>query len=1239
MRPMGEGAAVVFRRLAIRRIPGFERQGFELGDLAAGVNVIHGPNASGKSSTARALRLLLWPPEGPEAVGVSVAGTGTIGERSWLVDLDHGRVEHQEAGARAPAPALPPAAHADRYRLALHELLQAEAGGEELARQVAREALGGYDLDAALEAVGARRKPTYSRAAAEAYRAADAAVRRCQDELAALERESEGLDALRRELDRAREAKRRLEEVKAILDWLDWRQRLAEAERRMAALPRALSRLTGKELEELRRLDAGLTESEEERSAALRRLERARQALGSARIPPEGLPQARLDEIQAKTRRLAELERDGAAAERELAGARERRETARNALGDRASEEVLERVGEGSWRELAELARKGERLAARRERLRDEEESLAGALDGSGEDGSEAPAGGRGPAGAAVQVDRLARGAALLRRWLRLSRHAGRRAAIASVAVVLLGTAGAAGAELVDPGAWGLTAIAGLLALWLVLHLAAERRRRHSTEERFVALGLDPPVRWDGAAVEESLEALERRLEGHRARATLAEERDRLRRERRAAVQRSRRELEGETEALRAERAELLERLGLAPVLDPDLEPAPQVALAQALGAWREAHGEVRQREAELQELRAQRGRLLTALRDALEGYGLPAPEDGDGASAALGRLKELLRDHGEVLRIEGEGGELARIEARIERARREREELFQALDLEPGDVAGLQGLLDRLGTYREARDAGETARAGLEAAAERLPGPPPDDRPPGELRRELEEARDTLREDAERIEPLIRRIQDLETRIGRAKGQRALEDALAERDRALHALARDRERVAAGVVRHELGEWLKGQVRARHRPAVLRRASELFATVTRGRYRLLDPTGDRPVFRAWESATDRGRSLDELSSGTRLQLLVAVRLAFIEVHERGVRPPLILDETLANCDDASAQALIETVVEVARAGRQVFYFTAQSDEVARFRAHLEAPFEGREEAPEWAVVDLARVRRLEEARQAPLQPWEPPAPEIPAPDGLDRRAYGERLGVPGIDPRRGPGAVHLWHLVEEPQVLHRLLVRRVERWGELQTLAGVGGGGPGGSAHAGAVGDGAGAELLGGGEQGGVRWRRALARGRCIEALCRAWREGRGRPVDRGVLLESGAVSETFIDEVAELAAELDGSAGDLVGALREGRVKRFLTRKVDELEAYLEREGYLVAGRPLSRAELRDRALRTVGEEIAAGHLDAAAVDDLLAQMIPLAGGSGRPEASGGPPADLTRTSGAAGGSAGSP
>jgi hypothetical protein len=368
-----------------------------------------------------------------------------------------------------------------------------------------------------------------------------------------------------------------------------------------------------------------------------------------------------------------------------------------------------------------------------------------------------------------------------------------------------------------------------------------------------------------------------------------------------------------------------------------------------------------------------------------------------------------------------------------------------------------------------------------------------------------------------------------------------------------------------------------------------VRRASELFARITGGRFRLEAPAGEPPLFRAVETATEATRELDELSSARRLQLLVAVRMGFVEEQERGLRPPLVLDETLANSDEASGTALIEAVLELAREGRQVFYFTAQDDEVSKWRSALDGAAEGGR-GPEWKEIDLLAERRLEEERRAPRRRWRPEPTAPPAPEGRSREEYADDLGVPGIDPRSEVGAVHLWHVVDETEVLHGLLAEGIERWGQFRVLADAGG-----------VPD-----LLGEGEEAERRWHRALARARCVEVLCRSWRQGRGRPVDRGAIVASGAVTETFLERVCDLADELHGAAAALVEALRGGAVPRFQRTKIDQLEEYLEAEGHLDLRDPLDEPALRAAALRELAAEIEAGHLVAQDIDELLGPIF---------------------------------
>ena len=79
------------------------------------------------------------------------------------------------------------------------------------------------------------------------------------------------------------------------------------------------------------------------------------------------------------------------------------------------------------------------------------------------------------------------------------------------------------------------------------------------------------------------------------------------------------------------------------------------------------------------------------------------------------------------------------------------------------------------------------------------------------------------------------------------------------------------------------------------------------------------------------------------------------------------------------------------------------------------------------------------------------------------------------------------------------------------------------------------------------------------------LERYLRLYRQGRPQPIDRNVLEESGAVSDKFIDSVTEKLNELNNNPEDLLAALRKGEVSRFLTNKIEELEAYLIEGGYL--------------------------------------------------------------------------
>src|SRR5690606_19838647 len=111
-------------------------------------------------------------------------------------------------------------------------------------------------------------------------------------------------------------------------------------------------------------------------------------------------------------------------------------------------------------------------------------------------------------------------------------------------------------------------------------------------------------------------------------------------------------------------------------------------------------------------------------------------------------------------------------------------------------------------------------------------------------------------------------------------------------------------------------------ETRDQQLPDVFIRARQLFLRITNGAWRLDIGDGETPAFRAFHTVSGMGHALDELSTATRMQLLLAVRLAFVESQEKeqgGPRLPLLLDETLGTCDDARARAVMDSLLTLAR--------------------------------------------------------------------------------------------------------------------------------------------------------------------------------------------------------------------------------------------------------------------------------------------------------------------------------
>ncbi|WP_038054012.1 AAA family ATPase [Thioalkalivibrio sp. ALJ1] len=1116
--------------LDIVRLPGIH-PGFRLDALGPGVNVIVGPNASGKSSLVRAVRAVLYAQElrqtGVHIEASFVEDEGPLQAHRLGTDLYWSR-----NGERIEAPALPDARFIDCYTLRIEDLLNADHGTEqEIGQRLARELAGGYDLPALRDDPALNLKTTHARSESQALTAAEKELRECAQQQRGLQRDEQRLDDLKAQREQTQLAALEADQYARALDLLGARREHRDLESRMVSFPPGLDVLRGDELQRLAPLQDELRRLEDEQQHARKRLEEASQRREETGLNDLELDTDAVDDQRPAVRRLQELEGRLEQASSKLHEAQVTLDQANEDLGGTPGSapaldpDTLHRVEEAleALRTLrAGFERREEELAS----LPPEEDTLP-------------------------SVDALRRGRDELLHWLGAPSPApwtGLRRLAAGVALgaaaAAIGTAAMlvhlAFAALALPVAWGT---------YILVRPTTDNIPREAAKARFRDTGLTPPADWETDPVRQRLTLLEQELETAETGRRTAERRAQLERE----LQERRTARDQEEERLSA----IAHQVGFDPGhLDASLQR--WVHLSANHDRVRHAVNAAR---SEQERLATERDTTRTPVIAFLSRYAVAPPDPAPSADSLAQRLDRLAarlqtRDTAQHEK-EAARRDLERAQANAIRTREQIATLYKDAGLEDGDEPTLRERLRQWPGWQEL-----SAKLGQVHERER------------DRRRHLEDRPDLLEEveanDAEALEAKLQALQDqaaardqlseeiarIEAAIDHAGHARQLETARALREQARDALSERLDQALFATA----GNFLLDQVEAEHeqsvQPAALRQAREWFQRFTRHQYELQFSPHTSARFTARETASGSTRSLTELSSGTRMQLLLAVRIAFALEAERGLSAlPLFLDEALGTADPDRFRAVTESLQALAHeAGRQVFYLTAQPED-ARYWQAQDSNVE---------VIDLAARRWGQQTLASDKQLAFPESNPVPAPGRDAPEDYAQRIGgVPLIDCWQDPARIHLFHLLRDRlDLLHHLLELGVDRLGTLESLL---------QSPADSLLESTDQQML-------------LARSDAVRAWIRAWRQGRGRPVDRAALEASEAVSATFIDAVADLATQLNGAAEPLLRELENGTVKRFQTSARERLEEWLNDNGYIDPSPVLTDVELEHRVIATL-------------------------------------------------------
>lgn len=1150
---MSGRSALVFRQLNIRRTPGIETP-FVVENLTAGINITYGPNASGKSTTAQVLQMLLWN-DLPGWQRASLAGRIDLDGSEWAVDIDAGVASTRRDGSEGGRLPVDGIDYRDRYVLTLHDLLQAD--NSDFAAVILRESAGGYDIEAARDLLGygiVSGRPTNR---SRSHRNAQQHVRQASQEQRRLIEEQQSLSELS---EKHRAAQSAVVRVALFEKALAGRQRTRDLEiarETLQAMPENISRLAGNELERLDELVARRSEYEQARRQLEAEIQRAETEIEETGLGNVDLPEGFLATLREQARLLQEAAGRLERAKSELADQTRERDQAARRLGEAPGESQLRALETDGLRRLVAIARRFEQARAEYEAA----EALQKWLGAHAEYGD---------------IDRLRQGISQLNGWLRSSgaptatTQSGTSwlpALAGSGLIALLSIVAAIAGNPLLIGFILFAALPPILAYVARPKAAPATGRAPLYQEEYRRLGLEQPRRWAVEEVDRLVEELGRQL--HQQQLAFA------RAERWSGFEERWRKAEAEYRAAEAEWTSGLQAYGLEPVA-----PSELFLIAQNLDRWQAADTQVAVATEEVDREREARDRLLSQVNRELARAGYPASSDHGPIAGYINDLDERIQRL-RAARLTGQNADNTldgTTQPELERIDRERKALFESLGLELDDERTLAEWIEQREAYLDARRSVEEAELALRHAKAELGD---DQQLIERSEADLETELAATRLQAEEAERLHRQIIEIETRIEDAKRARNLEDAIVAEEQARDVLRQDRDegyRLAAGWT---LAEYIRQQTRDRDRPQVFHRARELFVRMTQGRYVLQFSDDPKPAFRAIDTTTNANHGLDELSSATRVQLLMAVRIAFVEEMEHGPKLPLILDETLGNADEHRAEAIIRAVCEISRSGRQVFYFTAQLDEVGKWRRllseHADLPH---------CVISLVEARQLAESERSILEDLPPAPPTVPAPNGTTHLEYREILRVPQIDPRQDVESVHLWYLIPDPGELHNLLTYGISTWGQLKTLVTYGGD-----------------EFI-----GYEMFDVARARADAIGAAIRARRIGHGRLVDRAAVLDSGAFTDAFVDPVVIEVDRVNGDAEAILRRLDNRTVPRLRIDYIENFRIYLTEEGYLDPEDPLPEGDVRARVLGEAAEAIASGRITTDDVDFLLRCIPPL-------------------------------
>jgi len=901
---------LLFNQVRILRMYGTDFD-LQLHDLSSHLNIIFGPNGAGKTTIANALNGLLLP-KSARKLNLYAESNLSYDNTILHVNIKSDRIECTINGGKVDRHQLTQFIRPKSYHLSLQELLPEITGDSDLAQDIIRQANGGFDIVAAGKNLGFERKLRYNKTSeAKNFESAQQKLGEISSDQRALQDQKSQRDSILQELNTAKYAAEQLMVIEQIQKWRGATSEYQHAAANANSYPQVIrsSYDLTKSVEKAQQLSSHIyqlrRDIKEQRNVIQHVQENLQQNLLTANGLQPGELQGLSSEVRDATEKFRQLE--------------QLKET----------QEAAQRQAQNAWKKLGGILQPEWEPSFTREDL-DQLQNYAKDYGAYSQEKQ-----------ALMELKRvfevmecedpnvdnsgLREAQLLLQQWilnvesnvteLRMVQPA-LWTSIALSATLSL----AAGFFLHPLGFSGL--LISILTYWTSKLLRSNTRQPLTDQQKSQIFRILPHLSQnpDKDLLQSSLSQLvEKRAQTHF---------DDLKSSELLRIDRSLQALQNRQSEFESREKKIKDQLNLAP---PD-QLTSLIELVGRILDWKEMDQKAKELESRYTITLNNYQALLTSVQNSFSALGYQQPSDPRNAEKLLDQLRQdddaIKRDND---RYEQEKVHLSSTEGQLQDQERQYNKIFSDLNLSVDDITGLAHCVQQYADWATAHKKANELRIRAESLR-----PDQDIAEEHQWLLEIEDLGEQLssaQQQSTNAQSLQEQLTRLDADIERAERGSSLENALADVELKRSALIHVREGKIAKAVGQTILEKLREDA-IKNAPPVFERARQNFFRVTDGRYSLVIPQNDS--FRAKDHHRNRDFDLSELSSATRVQLLLSVRLAFVESHESNYRLPLTLDETLANSDDKRAQAIIKTISTLAT-DRQVFYFTAQQDEVDKW--------------------------------------------------------------------------------------------------------------------------------------------------------------------------------------------------------------------------------------------------------------------------------------------------------------